>query len=116
MRLAGMTDDLIKAFEKSGKVQSRFTVTAPIGGVVAELAAREGMTVASGAPLFRINALATVWVDAQVPESLAPQVRPGDAAKARTPARPGIAFQGQVSAGLPDWNPPTPPPTARPQH
>ncbi len=113
MRLAGMTDDLIKAFEKSGKVQSRFTVTAPIGGVVAELAAREGMTVASGAPLFRINALATVWVDAQVPESLAPQVRPGDAAKARTPALPGIAFQGQVSAVLPDVNPTTRTLTAR---
>src|SRR2546421_8573726 len=85
MRLAGMTDDVIKAFEKSGTVQSRFTITAPISGVVAELAAREGMTVASGAPLFRINALATVWVDAQVPESLARRVRPGGAAPARTP-------------------------------
>ena len=41
----------------SGKVQARFTVTAPIGGVVAELGAREGMTVATGAPLFRINGL-----------------------------------------------------------
>lgn len=113
MRLAGMTDGLIKAFEESGKVQSRFTLTAPISGVVAELAAREGMTVASGAPLFRINALASVWVDAQVPESLARQVRPGDAAKARTAALPGIAFEGQVSAVLPDVNPTTRTLTAR---
>ena len=113
MRLAGMTDGLIKAFEESGKVQSHFTLTAPISGVVAELAAREGMTVASGALLFRINALATVWVDAQVPESLARQVRPGDAAKARTAALPGIAFEGQVSAVLPDVNPTTRTLTAR---
>ena len=71
------------------------------------------MTVTSGAPLFRINALATVWVDAQVPESLARQVRPGDAAKARTPALPEIAFEGKVSAVLPDVNPTTRTLTAR---
>ena len=33
------------------------TLVAPIGGVVTELMAREGMTVMSGATLFRINAV-----------------------------------------------------------
>src|SRR5438309_1387516 len=108
MRLAGMTDDLLKAFEKSGQVQSRFTLTAPISGVVAELAAREGMTVTSGAPLFRINALATVWVDAQVPESLARQVRPGGAATARTAAIHGVAGVGPGRLVLLDGDPQVP--------
>ena len=35
-----------------------------ITGVVAELSAREGMTVMAGSPLFRINGLSTVWVNA----------------------------------------------------
>src|ERR1700730_3301982 len=101
MRLAGMTDDLIRAFETSGKVQSHFTVTAPTTGVIAELSAREGMTVMSGAPLFRINGLATVWINVEVPESLGAQVRSGDTVKARTPALPGVVFDGRVGTVLP---------------
>jgi Cu(I)/Ag(I) efflux system membrane fusion protein len=107
MRLAGMSDVQIQAVAASGKVQARFTVTAPIGGVVAELAAREGMTVAAGAPLFRINGLSTVWVNAEVPESLAAQVRPGSAVEARTPALGGTTFKGKVTAILPEVNPAT---------
>lgn len=102
MRLAGMTEDLIRGLESSGKVQSRLTLTAPISGVVAELTAREGMTVMNGASLFRINGLGTVWVNAEVPENLAEYVRPGDAVKARTPALPATVFDGKVSAILPN--------------
>jgi Cu(I)/Ag(I) efflux system membrane fusion protein len=104
MRLAGMTDDLIRAFETSGKVQTHFTVTAPITGVIAELSAREGMTVMSGAPLFRINGLSMVWINVEVPESLGAQVRSGDKVKARTPGLPGIVFDGKVGAVLPNVN------------
>ena len=102
MRLAGMTDDLITTFETSGKVQSRLTVRAPITGVIAELSAREGMTVMSGTPLFRINGLATVWINVELPESLRGQVRAGDPVRARTPALPGIVFDGKVSTVLPN--------------
>jgi Cu(I)/Ag(I) efflux system membrane fusion protein len=101
MRLAGMTDDLIQTFETGGKVQSHFTVIAPITGVISELNAREGMTVMSGAPLFRVNGLATVWINAEVPESLGGQLRSGDAVKAQTPALPGVVFDGKVATVLP---------------
>ena len=107
MRLAGMSDAQIQSVATSGKVQARFTVTAPIGGVVAELGAREGMTVAPGAPLFRINGLSTVWVNAEVPESLAAQVRPGSAVEARAPALGSATFNGKVTAILPEVNPAT---------
>ncbi len=101
MRLAGMTDDLIQTFERGGKVQSRFTVTAPRAGVIAELSAREGMAVMNGAPLFRINGLATVWINVEVPESFGAQVHSGDAVKARVPALPGTVFDGKVDTVLP---------------
>ena len=77
MRLAGMTEEQIRLVETTGKVHSRLTVTAPISGVVAELGAREGMTVMAGATLFRINGLDTVWVNAEVPRE------PGSAGAAR---------------------------------
>jgi Cu(I)/Ag(I) efflux system membrane fusion protein len=104
MRLAGMSDDQIRAVDARGAVQPRFTITSPIDGVVGELSAREGMTVAPGAPLFRLNGLATVWVNAEVPESAAAEVRPGNAVQARTPALPGSVFKGRVSAILPEVN------------
>jgi Cu(I)/Ag(I) efflux system membrane fusion protein len=104
MRLAGMSEEQIRNIESTGTVHSRATVVAPIGGVVAELSAREGMTVISGAPLFRINGLGTIWVNAEVPENLAAQVRPGNTVEARTPALPGVTFKGKVSAILPEVN------------
>ncbi len=107
MRLAGMTEEQIRNIESTGKVHPRMTIAAPISGVVAELAAREGMTVMSGAPLFRINGLGTVWVNAEVPENLAAQVRPGTPVEARTPALPGTTFKGKVGAILPEVNPAT---------
>jgi Cu(I)/Ag(I) efflux system membrane fusion protein len=78
-----------------------------LGGVISELNAREGMTVMSGAPLFRINGLSTVWVNAEIPESQASLVRPGIAVEARAPALPGTVVKGRVSTLLPDVNPTT---------
>jgi membrane fusion protein, copper/silver efflux system len=107
MRLAGMSEEQIRMVQSSGTVHPRLTVTSPIGGVVAELGAREGMTVMSGAPLFRINGLGTVWVNAEVRENQASEVRVGNLVEARTPALPGKVFKGKVSAILPEVNPAT---------
>ena len=104
MRLVGMTEEQIGRVESTGKVQARLVIYAPIDGVVAELAAREGMTVMSGAPLYRINGLRTVWVNAEVRENEAGQVRVGNAVEARAPAVPGKVFKGKVSAILPEVN------------
>ena len=107
MRLVGMSDAQIASVAAGGKVQARLTLTAPIDGVVGELTAREGMTVMAGAPLFRLNGLSTVWINAEIPEGLAAQVRPGNPVEARTPALPGAVFKGKVGAILPEVNPAT---------
>ena len=57
------------ARRSTGSTQPRITLTAPIGGVVAELMVREGMTVMPGATIVRISGLSTVWANADVPES-----------------------------------------------
>ena len=84
------------------QVQPRFTVRAPIGGVVTELLLREGMTVMAGATLARINGLGTVWANAEVPESQAALLRPGARVEATSPALPGKTFEGRVQAILPE--------------
>jgi Cu(I)/Ag(I) efflux system membrane fusion protein len=107
MRQAGMSDAQIALVESSGRTQPRITLVAPIGGVVTELMAREGMTVMPGATLFRINGLSTVWANAEVPESQAALLRPGAKVQAISPAVPGMKFDGKVQAILPEVDPTT---------
>ncbi len=104
MRQAGMSDEQIRLVETTGRTHPRITLTAPLGGVVVELAAREGMTVMPGAMLFRINGLGTVWAQAEVPESQAALLRPGAKVQAVSPALPGQRFDGRVQALLPEVN------------
>lgn len=107
MRLAGMTDEQIRQVAARGQVIKRVTVTAPAAGVVSELAAREGMTVSAGTPMMTISGLASVWVNAEVPENAVAQVRPGTAVEATTPAYPGEHFNGKVESLLPQVDPTT---------
>ncbi len=102
MRQVGMSEAQIHLVESSGKTQPRITLTAPIGGVVVELMVRDGMTVMAGATLFRINGLSTVWANAEVPESQAALLRPGAKVQAKSPAVPGMTFEGKVQALLPN--------------
>jgi len=55
MRQIGKSDAQIARVEAGSEVQARVTLTAPIAGVLSEVAVREGMTVAAGTMLFRIN-------------------------------------------------------------
>ncbi len=107
MRQVGMNEEQINLVKSTAKVHPRITITAPIGGVVAELMAREGMTVMPGATLFRISGLGTVWANAEVPESQVALLRPGTAVEARSAALPGTLFKGKVQAILPEVNPNT---------
>ena len=107
MRQVGMSEEQIRRVAETSAVQARVTLTAPIAGVVVELAAREGMTVMPGTTLFRINGLATVWVDAAVPETLAALLRPGAGVEARAPALSPTRFTGTVQSILPEVDPVT---------
>ncbi len=107
MLLAGMSEAQVARVDAAGTVLPRVTLTAPGSGVIAELVAREGMTVAPGMLLARINGLSSVWALAELPESQAALVRPGSKVEARSPGVPGEVFRGAVQALLPEVNPAT---------
>jgi len=104
LQLLGMSEEQIGLLEKTGRPQTRITLYAPINGVIAELGVREGMTVMSGAMLFRLVDLSSVWVNAEVPEAQVTWLRPGTTVEARVPSFPGQVFRGRVSAILPEVN------------
>ncbi len=91
----------IRAVETTRRTSATTTVFAPIDGVVTELGVREGAAFMAGASLFRINGLATVWVNAQIPEAKVSMIR-GSTVEARATAWPAAMFKGGVIALLPD--------------
>ena len=111
--LLGMSEDQIRAIERSGQAQTRIAVTAPRDGVIGELAVREGATVMPGTPLLRINGLDTVWVNAAIPEAQAGNVSIASSVEAEVPAFPGQQFAGKIEALLPDIDAATRTQTAR---
>lgn len=104
LRLAGMPASTISQLERSGKVNAFITISTPIGGVLQELDVREGMTLAAGAPLARINGLDSVWLEVAVPEAQSQGIRVGQRATARLPALPGQLIEGEITAVLPEAN------------
>ena len=102
MLLLGMTDAQVARVAATGAAQPRITLTVPTSGVVAELVAKQGMTVSPGMTLARINGISTVWALADVPESQAALLQKGSAVEARSPGAPGTMFSGRIEAILPD--------------
>lgn len=111
--ILGVPEATIRAVETKRETNASTTVFAPIDGAVTELGVREGATFMAGASLFRINGLASVWVNAQIPEANVPRVPMGSTVEARATAWPGATFTGRVIALLPQVDPQTRTLTAR---
>ena len=94
LQLLGMSEAQISLLEKEGKPQARITLYAPISGVIAELGVREGMTVASGAMLFRLVDLSSVWVNAEVPKRRARGCGPAPRSRRACRASPARCSAG----------------------
>jgi Cu(I)/Ag(I) efflux system membrane fusion protein len=113
LAVLGVPEATIHAVEMDRKTSAESTVLAPIDGAVTELGVREGATFMPGATLFRINGLATVWVNAQIPESKVAVVNGSSQVTATATAWPGETFKGKVIALLPELDPQTRTLTAR---
>jgi hypothetical protein len=96
MRQVGMNDAQIQPRRELGPYTSHASRSSRrSAAVVVELLAREGMTVMAGTTLFRINSLATVWANAEVPESQAALLRPGARVQCEKPGRAGRGLRRQ---------------------
>ena len=78
------------------------TLHAPQAGVVTTLDVREGQRVSAGQTLMTLNGLATVWVEAALPQAAAGTVRDGTPVTVTVDSLPGQVFHGSVETLLPD--------------
>jgi len=104
LRALSIPDALVRQSEEAGTAQARFTLTAPISGVVAELGVREGVAVSAGMTLFRIAGLEKVWAVADVPEAQAMGLVRGRKVKAQLQADESRSFEGVLQEVLPQVN------------
>ncbi len=86
----------IAKLKKARKVQQNITFYAPQNGVVENLKIREGFFVKPGSTLMSIGDLSEVWVEGEVFERQAGQVKTGTPVTMTLDYLPGKMWQGQV--------------------
>lgn len=77
LRLAGVSDGALNALAQQRRLPSEVLIAAPMAGVVLEQTVQTGQRVDAAAPLFRIGKLSPLWLEIQVPASLAASLREG---------------------------------------
>ena len=96
-RLWGMTDAQIAEIERRGTAENHMTIYAPMGGIVIEKHAVEGMYVETGSRIYTIADLTRVWVKLDAYESDLPWIRYGQRVEFQTEAYPGERFTGTIA-------------------
>jgi Cu(I)/Ag(I) efflux system membrane fusion protein len=94
----------IAQLKKNRKVQDNITFYAPQNGVVENLKIRTGFFVKPGATLMSIGDLSQVWVEAEVFERQAAQVKVGTSVTMRLDYLPGKTFDGKIDFIYPTLN------------
>ena len=102
LALFGLSGAQIARIEKSDLVERRVDYYAPFDGYVMDLGVRQGDAVQPGTTLFKLADLTSVWITAEVPETQAAWLKPGDPAEIEVPARPGERFAGRVDYLYPE--------------
>lgn len=71
LRLNGMPEEYIVQLTRSGKVQTRFVIKAPISGVITALNLRQGMNVTKEGVIAQIQGTNPLWINASLSQSVA---------------------------------------------
>jgi Cu(I)/Ag(I) efflux system membrane fusion protein len=96
LRLLGLTRAQIERVVREGEPSDHIILYAPQSGVVIRKDVNEGQYVKTGASIYSIADLSTLWVVLEAYESDLPWVALGQSVEFRTEAYPGKAFKGKV--------------------
>ncbi len=91
----------IEKLDQGGKPITDLTIYSPVSGYITEKKALPNMYVQPETMLYTVADLSDVWVLAQVFQSDAGKIKPGDPAEVTVDAYPGRVFNGRVEYILP---------------
>ena len=97
LRLLGLARAQIDKIESAGQPVTHITVYSPIGGIVINKHATEGMYVNTGTPIYTLADLSRLWVKLDAYESDLPWIRYGQEVEFSTEAYPGQVFKAKIS-------------------
>ena len=101
LRLAGMSEEDIQRLRNTRNIQTRFTIKAPIDGVITALDLRTGMNISKDKVVAQIQGMDPVWISAAVPESIAYLLKDSSQFDVSVPAYPGKTFTIEKWSTLP---------------
>lgn len=96
LRLWDISEAQIEEILRTGEVRRTLTLHAPASGVVIEKNVVDGQAIQAGQTLYTIADLSEVWIDAELREADAGNVREGSGATIELAAVPGRPFKGRV--------------------
>lgn len=99
LRMVGLTEDAITAFQEKGAINRETVIVSPIAGTVVQRKIGPGQYVNAGAsdPVFVVGDLSTVWLTAFVRETEAPAIEAGQEVMFSVLAFPGRTFNARIN-------------------
>jgi membrane fusion protein, heavy metal efflux system len=99
LRMLGLNDDAIAAFQDKGHISADTVISAPISGTIVQRKAGPGQYVMAGSsdPVFLIGDLSTVWLTAFVRETEAADIEVGQDVTFAVLAYPGRLFKARTN-------------------
>lgn len=101
LRLTGMSEEDILRLRTARTIQTRFTIKAPIDGVITAFDLRTGMNLSKDNVVAQIQGMDPVWVSAAVPESIASLLKDSSQFDITVPAYPDKTFHIEKWSILP---------------
>lgn len=105
LRSLQLSDDFIESLSRSGEVRQTVTFRAGRGGVVDNLAIREGFYVEPGTTMMSIGSVEDVWVEAEIFARQSVQVKAGLEVTMTLDYLPGRTWYGEVDYVYPTLDP-----------
>lgn len=99
LRILGLSEEAITAFQEKGRINPETTVYAPLAGTVVQRKIGPGQYISAGAadPVFVIGDLSSVWLTAFVRETEAAAVQVGQEVSFTVLALPGRVLTGRIN-------------------
>lgn len=101
LRALNVDDTAIAQIKRDGVPQRSVIFRSPKDGMVDMLNIREGDYVRPKEKLLAVGSMETVWVEFEVFESKASQIKPGQALTFTTPSHPGLIWEGEIDSLYP---------------
>ena len=101
--LVGVSAAQIQSLAKSKKTESTIAFLAPVSGIAARIDATEGQYVSEGSPLYRIERLDKIWVEADLYPKESGLIKRGDLVDIVISGFENIKVKGKVTFLSPEY-------------